>query len=244
MIPQLKQLFFFCFICLAPFVKAQFYANLETGFLFTGYNDIRDGKNGTTFFYNNDFGAQSAPFFRLRAGRNFDKHHLSLLFTPLTLKAKATFNYPLVFGGELFKENTPIHAQYTFSSYRLTYTYKVIDGSKLNLSLGGSAKIRQAGIILKNNTLCKRSLSFGFVPLINLQGNYKFNDKWALHLFADALVAEQGRAEDVLLALKYRLKENVSIQGGYRIFEGGSDGFSNYNFILLHIASIGINWEL
>ena len=73
--------------------------------------------------------------------------------------------------------------------------------------------------------------------------NYQIHHQWQIHLFADGLVAEQGRAEDVLLATRYALKENVDLQLGYRIFEGGSDGVNNYNFILLHVASIGLHWE-
>jgi hypothetical protein len=65
----------------------------------------------------------------------------------------------------------------------------------------------------------------GFVPLINIRAEWMFIDKMSLLLEGDALVSPggQGRAEDVSLALKYRLKDSFSFKAGYRILEGGTD---------------------
>ena len=231
-------------ICLSAFpCHAQFFTNLETGVFFTGYNDIRDGSDGTLISYPNDFNAKIAPFIRLRGGTEFKKHHFSILIAPLTVRAENTFANDIRFDGQTFEANNAIESQYTFNSYRFTYNYKFIHKPKFNFGAGGSVKVRQAGTVLKNSTQKGGNISFGFVPLVNIQMNYQFHHQWQLHLFADGLVAEQGRAEDVLLATRYALKDNVDLQLGYRIFEGGSDGVNNYNFILLHVASIGIHWE-
>jgi hypothetical protein len=59
-------------------------------------------------------------------------------------------------------------------------------------------------------------------------------------LEGDALAAKQGRAEDVLLALLYRLSPKVTVKAGYRIVEGGANVEEVYNFALIHYASLGI----
>ena len=62
--------FWFLFICLNfnLSANAQTFINFESGALFTGINDIRNGNNGTLFSLKNDFSTPVSPFLRLRAG--------------------------------------------------------------------------------------------------------------------------------------------------------------------------------
>ena len=223
-------------------IKAQFFANFETGLLFTHYNQVRDGSDGTLISFENDFETITAPFIRLRLGLERKNHHFSVLYAPLNLKKEVTLKRDIRFDGQDFLKGTNTTGNYTFNSYRFTYNYRFIDRPKFRLGFGVSAKVRDAGTTLSSGAISAGNKNQGFVPLINIQSNYRFNKKFGIVLFADGLVAEQGRAEDVLLATTYHASKDLCFQLGYRIFEGGSDGVNNYNFIFLHVASLGMNY--
>jgi hypothetical protein len=79
----------------------------------------------------------------------------------------------------------------------------------------------------------------GFVPILHFRLLWKFNPNVAFLLDGDALAAPQGRAEDVLAALKMRVSDQLDLKLGYRILEGGADNDTVYNFSLINYASIG-----
>jgi len=68
---------------------------------------------------------------------------------------------------------------------------------------------------------------------------WNFYDKFGLLVDGDALAAPQGRAEDVLAALKYQFSDRIGLKLGYRILEGGADNDVVYNFSLFNYAVIG-----
>ena len=82
----------------------------------------------------------------------------------------------------------------------------------------------------------------GFVPIINFRFLWNINDHIGFLLEGDALAAPQGRAEDILIAAKYKLTDYVAVLAGYRILEGGADNDEVYNFALFHYASMGISY--
>ena len=54
------------------------------------------------------------------------------------------------------------------------------------------------------------------------------------------MAAPQGRAEDVLAAVLFRLSPALTIKAGYRLVEGGADNKEVYTFALIHYAAIGL----
>ena len=88
--------------------NAQTFVNLESGALFTGMNDIRNGSNGTLFSLKNDFQTPVSPFLRLRVGYLLnEKNHFSLLYAPLKIVETGTLEKDLLFDGKTFKANLP-----------------------------------------------------------------------------------------------------------------------------------------
>jgi hypothetical protein len=152
--------------------NAQTFVNLESGALFTGMNDIRNGSNGTLFSLKNDFQTPVSPFLRLRVGYLLnEKNHFSLLYAPLKIVETGTLEKDLLFDEKTFKANLPIEVVYKFNSYRFTYNRKIISKNNFKLGIGLSAKIRDAGVSLQNRDLLRGNFSVGFVPLINLLAN-------------------------------------------------------------------------
>ena len=100
--------FWFFFICLNfnLSTNAQTFINFESGALFTGINDIRNGNNGTLFSLKNDFSTPVSPFLRLRAGILLNgKNHFSFLYAPLKIVVNGTIEKNILFDGQIFNFN-------------------------------------------------------------------------------------------------------------------------------------------
>ena len=237
-------LFVIIFCSIASFVNAQAYIDIESGAVFTGYNNVRiSGDAGTLFSLKNDLNAQPNASIRIRAGYTIkSRHSILLLYAPLIVKSNGTTNKQIDFEGVTFPSNTILNASYTFNSYRITYRYDIIKRPKFEFGLGFTAKIRDAKISLKGGGLAASKKNLGFVPIINFRVNWKINDKFGILLEGDALASSQGRAEDVLLAGTYNFSDQFLIRFGYRILEGGADNDEVYNFALFHYASFGFSY--
>jgi hypothetical protein len=220
--------------------------DIETGFIKSGYNDVRiPGDNGTLFSFSEDLKSDNEFFYRLRLNYKFgEKHNLSILYAPLTINAKGKFDQDVKFQDLTFISNTNIEGTYTFNSYRLTYRYDLYLERYIEFGLGLTAKIRDAEISLKNNLQESTKENVGFVPLINFRLFLKLNKQFGFLLVGDALAAPQGRAEDILAAITYRVSDKFRIKLGYRILEGGADNDEVYTFSLINYFAIGVILQL
>ena len=235
------------FICLNAnlAVNAQTFVNLESGAFFTNINDIRYGSNGTLFSLKNDFQTPVSPFLRLRIGFLTDeKNHFSMLYAPLKIVETGTLANDILFDGNNFKANMPIEAVYMFNSYRFTYNRRIISKDNFNFGLGLSAKIRDAGVSLKNSELFKENFNVGFAPLINLIANWDISQKMGVNFFGEGIAASKGRAIDISLSGRYTFSESLQGNFGYRLLEGGANGTDRYNFIQLHFIFASLNYSI
>ncbi len=233
------------FICLNSSLtaNAQTFVTLESGAFFTDMNDVRNGSNGTLFSLKNDFQTPISPFLRLRVGFISNrKNHYSILYAPLKIVETGTIAKDILFDGKNFKADMPIEAVYKFNSYRFTYNRRIISNENFTFGLGLSAKIRDAGISLKNKELLRENFSVGFVPLINVLANWDISQKMGVEFFGEGIAASKGRAIDLSLSGRYSFTRKLQGTLGYRLLEGGANGTSRYNFIQLHFIFAGINY--
>ncbi|MCX6557030.1 MAG: hypothetical protein NTW95_06300 [Candidatus Aminicenantes bacterium] len=217
-------------------------AEIESGAVFSGYNDARiPNAGGTLFSLSEDLAIAAKPYYRLRVSYALSRRHeLSLLYAPLTLKAAGRLPADVSFTGVLFPKATEVEGIYTFNSYRLTYRYRLVDKARLRLDVGFTAKIRDAEIALAGAALNASKTNVGFVPLLHLRLDWEWSDRLGVLLEADAAAAKQGRAEDVLLALNWRLSPRTQLRFGYRFVEGGADVDEVYNFAWIHYLAAGL----
>jgi len=225
--------------------KSQVFLDVESGVAFSGYNDVRiPGDQGTLFSLSEELDASPKIFLRVRAGYTFGtRHNLSLLYAPLEIKSEGSISRDLTFEGVVFPASTPLEGTYKFNSYRLTYRYDIVERPKFEFGLGFTAKIRDAKIALYSAGDESVKTNVGFVPIINFHAEWKASDNLSFLLNGDALAAPQGRAEDVLVAIKYMVSEKIGIRAGYRILEGGADNDEVYNFALLNYAAAGLEFR-
>lgn len=238
-IPILFMTFF-----LSTSVKSQALIDLESGLVFTGYNDVRiPGDQGTLFSLKDDLQSKAKVFYRVRASYTIkSRHTISLLYAPLETKSEGSVPRDIFFEGVVFPANSQLNGIYKFNSYRLTYRYNIVNRPRIVFGLGLTAKIRDAKIGLSSSEQTAEKTNVGFVPLINFRLLWKTHEKFGILMDGDALAAPQGRAEDVLIAARYKLTHTFSIHAGYRILEGGADNDEVYNFALFHYAAIGLSY--
>jgi len=228
-------------LLLAPQIKAQVDVDVESGAVFSGYNDVRiPGDVGTQFSLSEELKADPVVFYRVRLIYNFnERNHLGALFAPLSVNSNGSLDRDLFFEGKTFPANTPLEATFKFNSYRLFYRYDLVRRDKIEFGLGLTGKIRDARISVAGNGVESEKTNVGFVPLINFRLKWQFAGAVSLLIDGDALAAPQGRAEDVLAALVVKASPKIDLKAGYRILEGGADNDEVYNFTLFHYAAVG-----
>jgi hypothetical protein len=229
-----------------PRAFAQWSIDAESGAVFSGYNDVRiPNESGTKFSLSEELETDADYFVRLRLTYSFnDKHHISALAAPLRLDASGRIDRPVKFNQMEFAANVPLKARYRFDSYRLTYRYDVYRRKKLRAGIGLTAKIRDASISLEDQEKKTENKNTGFVPLVNFRVDWTFAERFGLLLEGDALAAPQGRAEDVLLALRYEPVKRATVRFGYRLLEGGADVDKVYTFALINYIAFGVTVRL
>ncbi len=235
------------FLCLGTALgEAEVLVDLEGGAVLPGYNDVRiPGTTGTLFSLSEDLDIDPGAFVRARLSYVFGgRNTVSLLIAPLSAKPTGQIPKDVEFEGVVFPAGTPLNATYRFDSYRLTYRREIYNSDKLDIGLGGTAKIRSAEISLRGAGLSSKKTNTGLVPLLNFRLSWNLREQLRIVLEGDALAAPQGRAEDVMAAVVYRVTDRAWLRIGYRILEGGADNDEVYSFALFHYAACGLTIEL
>lgn len=171
------------------------------------------------------------------------RHAVRLLLAPLSVRETGTLAETVRFAGESYVPGTPVTAEYTFNSYRLTYRYRIRDASRSTAWVGFTAKVRDATIALEQAGTASRKDDLGFVPLLHLAGEWRMSPRWLLTGDADALAGGPGRAVDLGVKLGYRATPKVTVLAGYRMVEGGADVPATYSFAWLHYAVASVRWQ-
>ena len=121
----------------ASVIKAQVMIDVETGAVFTGYNDVRiPGDMGTFFSLKDDLIPKTELFYRIRLNCTIkSRHTLSLLYAPLETKSEGSVANDIFFEGVVFPANTELEGTYKFNSYRLTYRYNIMQKPRFEFGL-------------------------------------------------------------------------------------------------------------
>jgi hypothetical protein len=225
-------------------VSADWTVGLESGIVLSGYNDIQIPNNtGTKLSLTDDLSTDTKPFARLTVEYSFrDRHTLSALFAPLSLRANGQIDQEVLFDETRFPGGSDFNALYKFNSYRLTYRYALHRSNSLSVGLGFTGKIRDAAVVLEAAGMRDEYTNVGFVPLLNFKLEYNLANRFSAILAGDALASPggQGRAEDVSAMIHYQVNKSFRLKAGYRVLEGGADVDDVYSFALLHYVAAGI----
>jgi hypothetical protein len=216
--------------------------DVEAGVVFATRNDARiPGNGGSDLSLVDDLETSPAPAFRLRLGYRLGQRHVvTALYAPLQVNARGALDRDISFMGATYPAGSPLLAVYRFNSYRLTYRYSFVWRENLEVAAGFTGKIRDAETSLYG-AQARRKTNIGFVPLLNVRVAWRpRGGAFGVVLDADALAAPQGRAEDVLLAATWRVRDDVELRVGYRTVEGGADNDQVYSFAWFHYVVAGL----
>lgn len=232
-------------LCLATPLSAEWLIDLETGLASVGSCDFRiPGNTGTEVSLTDDFDVDSIVFSRYRVSYlPTPDHTWSVLVAPLEFSGTGVVGSDVDFNDVTFPAGSSLRATYKFNSYRLTYRRNYHTDQPFSYGLGATLKVRDAAIGLSGNGLSSRYEDLGLVPLLSFFAQWQFADRAAVLLDGDAMAAPQGRAEDVMLALTYRLTPETTVRAGYRIVEGGTDNDKVYNFALINYGLLGAEYR-
>lgn len=173
-----------------------------------------------------------------------ERHSLSFIYAPLSLRGSGTLANDVAFNNSNFPKNSNINALYRFNSYRLNFAYTWVDTKKVRFRVGATAKIRDAEIAISDSNTNSSKKNVGFVPLAYLGFAWKINNWMEFETDLDAMIAPQGRAEDLYLGLLWHLSPLVSLKTGYRLIEGGANVAQVYNFALLQYLTLGLRLNI
>ncbi len=233
---------------LSLWAKPDLTFDLESGLAIPGYNDVRipNNDNHTRFSLKEDLDLSPTLHARLNVHwKVHPRHQVSLLATPLTLKAEGKFDRDVKYQGTTFMAGEPIDATYRFDSYRLQYRYVLPQDWFFIRSFGASLKLRDAEIALETTGNKKATkTNTGLVPLLALEAGYRVNPKLDLVMLAEGLASPYGRAEDVFVGAIYDIKPKIGLKAGYRFLEGGSDIDEVYTFAAVHYLALGARIKL
>ena len=216
--------------------------HLELGSVRQPYNTARIfGDTGTTFSLRDLQGKGSFGYGRVTVLHPLNANHgLRLMLAPLGYSGTGQFAAPVRFQNTTFSANTPTTGSYMFNSYRVSYWSTVRQSERETWRVGGTLKVRDARIALRQGSTSASSYNLGIVPLVYLSGERRLSERWKLLLDADGLAAPQGRAFDVGLFLAHTLSPKTDLTVGLRTLEGGADNERVYNFARLDYLSAGL----
>lgn len=234
----------------APSLLAQdgshFVIDLEAGPVWQSRNNVQipNTDAGTRFSLVDLVGKGPWPAARLYLTWNItNRHSLRVLLAPLSYTEKGSFTNPVNFEGQSYAPNIPLDATYKFNSWRLGYRYRLLNRERFKLSIGFTAKIRDAKIELSQGNTSSKKTDVGFVPLAHIDADWMFARKWHLLFDFDGLAGGPGRAFDIALKPYYAISDHFGISVGYRTVEGGADVKSVYNFAWLHYGVLSATYR-
>jgi hypothetical protein len=171
-----------------------------------------------------------------------ERHRLRFLYAPLGLEETGTTDETIIFQDATFAPGR-IRAEYRFDSYRASYRYVFHDRGDWTWAGGATLNVRDAEIRLTQDGLARSRSDTGFVPLLAVEGEWRFAPRWRGVLDFEGLGAPQGRAIDVALEVAHDVTPNLAVSGAYRLLDGGADNDDVYTFARFDSLLLGLTWR-
>ena len=168
---------------------------------------------------------------------------MRVVLAPFSYTERGFLDEDTRFAGESFSADESVKASYKFNSWRVGYHYRFYDSNDWRLWVGGTLKVRDAKIELKQEGISADDDDLGVVPLLYLAGEYRINDSWHFQFDFDGLAGGPGRAVDLGLKLGYQVNDRWRVSAGYRGLEGGVDSDDVYNFAWFNTALVALDYR-
>jgi hypothetical protein len=204
----------------------------ETGPAAIFQNDGEYGVDGTRY-HASDVG-QTRNLLRVERTSvelGLGRHAFILLYAPFEVTTRATLDEELRFRGATFASGAVIDHRYLFDGYRASYLYRLLEGARLSLDLGGSLQIRNAEVAFATADGSLRESENDIGVVFALKARLRHTTAagpWA-ELEADALSTfgllgdTEGAIYDLALSAGLPLADSIDVFVSLRLLGGGAD---------------------
>lgn len=209
-------------------------------------NDVRIPNEPPNTRFALDQVTGDGPFYGGRVALDWpltERQRLRFLVAPLRVDEDGTLDAPVVFQDTLFAAG-PASAKYRFDSYRVSWRWRFHDTAAWTWDVGATLNVRDAEVQLSQAGVTRRRTDTGLVPLLALEGQWRFAPRWRGVFDFEGLAAPQGRAIDVALKIAYEVTPRLGVNAGYRLLDGGADNDDIYTFARFDQAVLGVTWAL
>ena len=247
--------------------KINFNFSAETGFLSVIDHKIQSGTSGDkgdVFDYRTQ-GNQDILFlyYRFQGDISYDKHHVILLYQPLTIATTADIDEDFRYNQVDFTTSDGfMNLVYGFDFWRFSYLYDFVVPSGYFFSAGLSLQIRNASIVFQSSENGKSIITdnVGPVPIVKLKAGYQWKAGPYILFEGDGFYASNaifngaeypfmGYIYDLSLRAGFPLDGNLSAYVNGRFLGGGAEGTNDegqytYNSLHTFAFTLGGIWEL
>ncbi|MEJ5307112.1 MAG: hypothetical protein WHT27_02270 [candidate division WOR-3 bacterium] len=213
------------------------YPLYEKGFLNVFFHKIQFGKDCTYFNYVKD-GNQSNlyPFERYSVEIAInEKHILTFLYQPLTLKTEAFLFDTILVDSVIFPKNSNMEFVYSFDFYRVSYMYNVLTFKTNKIYAGLSFQLRNAFISFSDGKNLITNSNIGPVPIFKLKTESELGTKFFVENELDGFYASGkyitgskydfvGAIFDMSSRVVYNVNSFSKIFLNFRYLGGGAEG--------------------
>lgn len=220
--------------------------SFELGAAWQQRNDVQISNEPPNTRFALDEISGSGPFFGGRvmlAWPLTERQQLRFLYAPLRIDESGTTATPIVFQGSTFSPGA-IDTKYRFDSWRVSWRWRFHESARWTWNAGATLNVRDAQIRLTQGNLSSSKSNTGVVPLLALEGQWRFAPRWRGILDFEGLAAPQGRAIDAALKLAWDATPRLTLNAGYRFLDGGADNDELYTFARFDQAVIGASWKI
>ncbi len=170
-------------------------------------------------------------------------HGVRIMLAPLSYTESASLDSPIMFAGESFAANQDTDATYKFNSWRIGYHYTLRQNKRGFFRIGGTLKVRDAEVRLRQGAVESFDDDIGVVPLFYMAAQYKVDDRWTVGADFDGLAGGPGRAIDLGVTLDYAIADKWSIGADFRVLDGGADVDDVFNFARFYSAALAVSYR-
>ncbi|MEO0289349.1 MAG: hypothetical protein ABIN00_06895 [candidate division WOR-3 bacterium] len=245
--------------------RIKIYPVYEKGFLNVFFHKIQFGKDCTYFDYVKD-GNQSNlyPFERFSVEISInEKHILTFLYQPLTLKTEAFLFDTILVDSVIFPKNSNMEFVYSFDFYRISYIYNILTFNRNKIYAGLSFQLRNAFISFSDQKNLVTNSNIGPVPIFKFKTESELGTRFFLENEFDGFYASGkyitgskydfvGAIFDMSTRFVYNVNSFSKIFLNFRYLGGGAEGtnkddnsrYDGYVKNWLHTFSISLGIKL
>jgi len=213
---------------------------LEGGVAYQTRNTCAIPADSNKFSYRDLIGRGPFNYARVTAMTHPDENSgYRFVVAPLNFSGVGTLPNKIQFSVTTFDPGVSTAGRYIFNNYRFTWWHRWKPIGDAQIRAGWTLFVRDADVSLAQGPKSASFYNLGPVPLFYLDAEKPLSGRLSASFEFDGLVAPQGGALDLSLALAYRISPSSSVKLRIRYLDGGTGSGETYNYATVNYLSLG-----